>query len=212
MTGGFLAQVLTQDFVSLGQSAMSALFVLVLVASLLILVGWALGWWFTHRSGSVSVYGGGPLRRGNELSYSAVSHVETFLQGLDLEVNPPFDLGKAAVCAKTGRIFPDALTETEVAKVGWGFLRRYYRGSLVSWGSLSDQQQQRIRDLHGTLKGYQWEYSSLKERPQDIEWEFQLLKPGPLYVDPRTGILLGWRSVPGTDLELMVMQKPREKH
>ena len=36
-----------------------------------------------------------------------------------------------------------------------------------------------------------------------------MTRPGPLYVDIETKVLLGWKVVPGTDLEVLIVQKPK---
>jgi hypothetical protein len=44
--------------------------------------------------------------------------------------------------------------------------------------------------------------------PQEIDSFHALLKPGPLYVDRETKNLLGWKEVPGTEFEVLIVQTP----
>ena len=121
-----------------------------------------------------------------------------------------FDVTQAALCRDTGRLFPNALTWYGTLKVDWKFLRKRYPGNFVSWGSLSEFQQLKIRDKHGSLEGFQTEFSSPTPSPRAIEPEYAYKKPGPLYVDIDTSVLLGWKEVPETDLEVLIVQRPRE--
>jgi hypothetical protein len=123
--------------------------------------------------------------------------------------NRLFDLSKASFCRETGRIFQDSITWYDTISVDWGFLQKRYPGNYVSWGSLTLEQQSDIRDRHDALDGFQTERSSRRSSPRDVEPEFAFTKPGPLYVDVNTGILLGWKEVPGTDLEVLIVQKPK---
>ena len=62
--------------------------------------------------------------------------------------NSIFDFGKAAFCRETGRIFPNVVTWYGTIKVDWTFLNKRYPGNYVSWGSLSEYQQEMIRSAH----------------------------------------------------------------
>lgn len=123
--------------------------------------------------------------------------------------NPMFDFDKAALCRETGRIFPNSVTWYGTIKVDWTFLQKRYPGNYVSWGSLSDYQKEIVRSSHHTLEGFQTEYSSPQPAPSKIESFYAMTIPGPLYVDLDTNVLLGWKSVPLTDLEVLVVQKPK---
>ena len=59
------------------------------------------------------------------------------------------------------------------------------------------------------MEGFQTEYSSQISAPSKVEPFYAMTTPGPLYVDLDTKVLLGWKSVPLTDLEIMVVQKPK---
>lgn len=61
---------------------------------------------------------------------------------------------------------------------------------------------------HDSLDGFQFTYSSKNPGPRQIEGRYALSSPGPLYVDLETYTLLGWKNVPGTDLEVLIVQKP----
>jgi hypothetical protein len=92
--------------------------------------------------------------------------------------------------------------------VDWTFLQKRYPGHWVSWGSLSKEQQEAIRDVHESLGKFQTQESSPTPAPRAVEPEYAYTKPGPLYVDLETKILLGWQVVPGTDFEVLIVQKP----
>ena len=126
--------------------------------------------------------------------------------------NKFFDLNKAAICRTTGRIFPDSVTWYGAVEVDWNFLQKRYRGEYVSWGSLTEEQKTIIKERHLSLEGFQTKFSSPNPSPRFIEPEYAYTIPGPLYVDIRTGILLGWKCVPDTELEVLIVQKPFEKY
>ncbi|HEV8052714.1 MAG TPA: hypothetical protein VGP47_09475, partial [Parachlamydiaceae bacterium] len=79
----------------------------------------------------------------------------------------------------------------------------------VSWGSLTAEQQGIIRNGHDSLEGFQTDFSSPNPLPRAVEAKYALSKPGPLYVDINTKVLLGWKCVPDTDLEVLIVQKPK---
>lgn len=153
-------------------------------------------------------YTGVPLRPASELSYLLKHQVAVYLRNLRSFDNRPFDIDKAAFSRDTGRLFPNSLTWTGAIRLNWGFLARRYRGHWVSWGSLSAEQQKEIRQAHVTLEGFQTEFSSRQPSPRLVEESFALTKPGPLYVDIDTKVLMGWKSVPDTSLEVLIVQKP----
>lgn len=126
--------------------------------------------------------------------------------------NGLFDLSRAAICRTTGRIFPDSVTWHGSIRVDWNFLQKRYPGEYVSWGSLTQEQKTIIKEKHLSLEGFQTEFSSPKSSPRLIEPQYAYASPGPLYVDIRTGILLGWKCVPDTELEVLIVQKPFEKY
>jgi hypothetical protein len=183
---------------------------------LLVLVGLAasffFGWWMSRWAAAPSPYTGNPLRRGSDLRYLAVERVLRFLYDMHDYHNRMFDLNRAAICRETGRIFPEALTWYGAIKIDWDFLRKRYPGKFVSWGSLSEEQRLLIVDRHNTLEGFQTEYSSPTPSPRAVEPEYAYRKPGPLYVDVDTAVLLGWKCVPNTELEVLILQKPKEEY
>jgi len=205
-----VGQVELPDIESLGQAAI-IIFILAFLLCIAIMVGllW-LGWWVTNRQGSVSPYTGSPMRRGEDLAFSAQLQVQHFLNSMEDPDNPVFALKYAAICKDTGRIFPDCVDIFRVIKVDWGFLQRRCRGHWVSWGSLSPLQKEEIAKRHQSLSDFQIEESSVIPRPQDVDGYHAMKKPGPLYVDPSTGVLLGWKIVPETQLEVLVVQKPKK--
>lgn len=188
------------------------LFTLVILAtfSLLVIAFW-FGVRYTERQACASPYSGMPLRRGSDLSYYVVERVLRYLYELHDTSNPMFDLTRSAVCRETGRIFPNSLTWMDTISVDWSFLQKRKPGQYVSWGSLSKEQQEYLREIHGSLDGFQVESSSPTPMPRAVEPRFALQKPGPLYVDIDSYVLLGWKVVPGTDLEVLIVQWPTLK-
>ncbi len=168
--------------------------------------------WFTWRTTtkaqSVSPYTGLPLRRATELPYYAVEKIFKYLNSYHQYDNRIFLLRRASFCRETGRIFQNSVTWYDIIKINWNFLRKRYPGNYVSWGSLSRDQQQLIREAHESLEGFQTELSSPNRLPRAIEPEYIYTKPGPLYVDFEKKLLLGWKEVPGTELEILIVQKP----
>lgn len=167
-------------------------------------------YWKMHQRRDVSPYSGLPLRYASELTYINKERVLNYLRGLHDFDNRVIDLNRAALCRDTGRIFPNCIAWSGAIKLDWTFIAKRYKGNFVSWGSLSAEKKKEIREAHISLDGYQTEFSSQNPSPRYIEDEYALMKPGPLYVDPETNILLGWRIVPGTDLELLIVQKPKK--
>jgi hypothetical protein len=192
----------------LGQEAITLFFAsIILVIMLLGGLLW-LGWWVTRTRGSLSPYTKQPMMLGVDMPHSMGRQVEEFMKSLAQPENEPFDYTKAAVCRQTGRIFPNAVKRGELIHLKWNFLDQRCKGSWVSWGSLTESQQGIIRLHHGPLDRYQTEKSCSRAAPQDIEPLYVMLRPGPLYVDVAKKILLGWQNVPGTNFEVLVVQKP----
>ncbi len=168
-------------------------------------------WWVSRRPPAFSPYSRFPLRRGHDISYEAKICVLRYLFELHQYDNKIFDFQRAAVCRETGRIFQDCITWYGAIDLDWSFLKKRMQGQYVSWGSLTDAQQLAVYACHDTLAGFQVEMSSSQILPKHIEAIYAFTKPGPLYVDINTFILLGWKCVPGTELEVLIVQKPKER-
>lgn len=168
--------------------------------------------WVNRRRTTPSPYTGHPLRKGSELPSQTIEKVLRFLYDMHEYDNRLFNLNLAAFCRQTGRIFPNAMTWYGVIAVDWDFLKHKFPGEFVSWGSLTEEQKTIIRERHLSLEGFQTEISSTKPSPRAVEPEYAFAKPGPLYVDVRTGILVGWKCVPDTELEVLIVQRPFEKY
>jgi ABC-type multidrug transport system fused ATPase/permease subunit len=187
----------------------------VILFSALILLSFAflallfwLGWRISQRSQAVSPYTGIPLRRTTEISYYSAERILRYLYEMHQYDNRIFKLSRAAFCRETGRIFQDCVTLFDTIKIDWTFLKKRYSGDWISWGSLNQEQQDAIREVHASLDRFQTAESSPSPAPRAIEPEYVYTKPGPLYVDLDTKILLGWQVVPGTEFEILVVQKP----
>lgn len=184
-------------------------FVLLAIIGFLLWFAW-FNWKMTWKKIDNSPYTGLPLRYGRDIGYSQSEKVLGFLFELKQYDNRMFDLNKASFCRETGRIFEASVTWLDSIRVNWDFLQKKAKGHYVSWGSLTDAQQQAIRKQHASLRGFQTDLSSPTPSPRMIEPEYAYAKPGPLYVDVATGNLLGWKEVPGTPFEVLILQKPTE--
>ncbi len=196
------------DVESLGQGA-----VFVLLMSFLLVVGamvgllW-FGWWVSRKRGSLSPYSKMPMKLGTDVAGSMRRYVDDFLLSHPQPENSPIDFDTAAICTETGRIFPNSAIKGNFVRLDWSFLQKRYPGRFISWGSLSDLEQATIRLCHESLAGYQTEVSCPNPMPQQIDTHYALTKPGPLYVDRNSKILLGWKEVPGTEFEVLIVQMP----
>lgn len=183
---------------------------LILLAFLALLALFFFGAWLRRRPNASCPYTTKPLRYGSDIDWMTAEIVLKYLYETHEYDNRIFDLRKAAFCRDTGRIFPGSIDWFERAEVDWTFLEHRYPGDYVSWGSLTDEQQKMIKELHESLEGFQTEYSSPTSSPRKIEPEYAYSSPGPLYVDVNTNILLGWKIVPETTLEVLIVQKPKK--
>jgi hypothetical protein len=196
----FLAVVSTGDIV---------LFSLIVFLVLMGLLAYFLiAFWRGKRKADVSPYTGMPLRYAIEIPYATRDKVNKYLSELRDYDNPIIDWEKAAFCRDTGRIFPHCVTWTGNIKLDWSFLTGRFKGHFVSWGSLSESSRKEIVKAQGSLWGFQTDLSSKNPAPRMIEEEYALIKPGPLYVDPDTKVVVGWREVPDTSLEVLIVKKP----
>jgi hypothetical protein len=166
------------------------------------------GWWISQRSRGLSPYTGIPLRKASDLSFFTTEKIFQFLLSIHQYDNRIFKLNRAAFCRETGRVFQDCINWFDIIHVDWNFLTKRHPGYYISWGSLTHELQKEIRDAHDSLEGFQTAYSSPSPAPRMIEPEYAYTKPGPLYVDIQTKILIGWKVVPGTDLEVLIVKKP----
>lgn len=169
------------------------------------------GWWFAKKERGLSPYTGQPLRFGTDLHWFSKERVLKFLFERSDYYNQLINFEKAAYCRETGRIFTHCVTWYGAIKVDWGFIQKRVQGNFVSWGSLEPDQQQIIREQHGSLENFQTEFSSTRPAPNQVEEPFIYRRPGPLYVDINTGILVGWQCVPETELEVLIVQRPLER-
>lgn len=196
--------ITNQDIVYFG-----ALLVLVLLGLVAVSI---FNWWVSRNPTCPSPYTGRPLRSGTDLHWMTTEKVLRYLYDMHEFHNRMFDLRKAAICRETGRIFPDAVNWYGSMRVDWSFISKRYPGNFVSWGSLTEVQKLHIIDMHESLEGFQVDASSPQPSPRDLEKDYAYTTPGPLYVDVSTGILMGWKSVPETELEVLIVQKPIERY
>lgn len=182
----------------------------ILFTFFLLFAAFWLGWKLAQREQGVSPYTGLPLRLVSELSYYSKEKVWRFMDAFRQYDNRPFKFKRASFCRDTGRIFPNSVLWFDTIRVDWKFLNKRYPGNYVSWGSLNKDQQEAIRVAHDSLEGFQTKFSSPDPASRAIAPEYALAKPGPLYVDLQTKVLLGWKMVPDTSLEVLIVQKPKE--
>ncbi|MBS4168769.1 hypothetical protein [Parachlamydia sp. AcF125] len=178
------------------------------VFMLLIVLG-GIGIWISRQPDSVSPYSGLPLRYARDLSLETKEKIVRYLYSLHEYDNRIFEFSRAAFCRETGRIFPNSVTWFGKISLDWTFLKKRYPGNYVSWGSLTKTQQEIIRDKHTTLDGFQTEHSCPHPAPRAITPEYAFSVPGPLYADVNTYILIGWKEIPSTGMEVLIVQKPK---
>lgn len=167
------------------------------------------GWLLTTTPKEVKCpYTGVPVRSCETLPRETKKRVYLYMQSLHQYDNQPFLFKKAVISRETGRIFTNCINWRGKITLDWGFLQKRYVGTWVSWGSLSDVLKQRIEDQHENLEGFQTEFSCVNPSPRQVDPKSARLKPGPLYVDLETGVLLGWKQVPETFVEVLIVQKP----
>lgn len=185
------------------------LFVFLILASLALLIAYFYVIYIKQeKAPSNSPYTKTPLRRASDIPWSSKSKILRYLYDMHQYDNRIFEFRNAAYCRETGRIFINCVTWYGTIKVDWNFLKKRYPGNWVSWGSLDDGQQHSIRQAHGSLDGFQTDFSCPEPAPRAISAEYSWYKPGPLYVDLQTKILLGWKIVPDAFFEVLILQKP----
>lgn len=184
---------------------------LFLIAFVLLVVLFFVGVWIRRNISKPSPYTGFPLRRCSDIPYASAKKILQFVYDKHEYDNSIFDLRKAAFCRDTGRIFQNVVTWYDTISIDWTFIQKRYPGNYVSWGSLTTEQQLSIRDAHHSLEGFQTEFSSSNPIPREIEGQYVFAKPGPLYVDMLTKVLVGWQQVPDTEFEVLIVQKPKPR-
>lgn len=170
-----------------------------------------LGWRLTRESKEPRCpYTNLPMRKAEGLPFETKRKVYEYLMAMHQYDNRPFKFTKALVCRETGRLFPETIHWSGRMHIDWHFLQKRFSGQWISWGSLSDELRDRVVSLHDSLEGFQTASSSKIPSPRQVEAKYVYLKPGPLYVDINTGNLLGWKVVPDTQLEVLIVQKPNK--
>ena len=195
--------------------ALEDVFLLVVAAIVtfgLLIASFVYSWIGGTQPASPSPYTGKPLRRAIDIPWDTKAKVLKYMFERTDYANQIISFEHAALCRETGRIFPKCVTWYGAIRVDWRFLNKRYPGDYISWGSLNKEHQKEIRQMHHSMDGYQTHYSSQNSSPNRIEEEYALMKPGPLYVDPATGVLLGWKCVPDTDIEVLIVQRPVEQY
>ena len=194
------------------ETGFRAIFILVTTLAGVIFILFSLlwiGWKEESIRGDRSPYSKSPMLLGMDIARTMANMVNAFLAEHPAEDNPKINFELASYCSETGRIFPNCVTSSERIHLSWDFLSARASGTFVSWGSLSEEERGVIKLLHDSLEGFQTEKSSKKLRPQDVEEEYVKLSPGPLYIDRRTRVLMGWKRVPGTRFEVLIVQRPK---
>lgn len=182
---------------------------------ILLFTGGFLFWIFKRqdkRQVTLSPYTDLPLRLAETIHLRGKIKVIRFMKKQTGYDNPPIDFNKASFCRETGRIFPSSVNWRKSIHLDWSFISKRYPGDYVSWGSLTKEQQDEILSLHGSLEGFQTAFSSPLPAPSQIEKKYAYKKPGPLYVDVKTKVVVGWKSVPESALEVLIVQKPMKRY
>lgn len=191
------------------QSDVVLLSVGLLVSFCLLFAACIIGVWARRHAIGKSPYTGVPLRRGSDLPYYSAKKILEFLFFRQEYDNQIIDLKKAAYCRETGRVFPNAVTWYGTLEVNWDFIQKRFPGNFVSWGSLTQDEIVAVCKAHGSLEGFQTDKSSIHPAPKDVDQECIFAKPGPLYVDIKTKVLVGWQCVPDTEFEVLIVQRPK---
>jgi len=178
--------------------------ILAFLAGILI-IGWALTTTFKFPA---SPYTGLPLQAAYSLPLPTKQKIYAYLKDQGGFDNQPFRFAKAAFDRETGRIFQDCVDWKGKMEVDWTFLLKRYNGQWVSWGSLSEELKRKVKERHSSMEGFQTERSSPEPSPTKIEPLYAYTKPGPLYVDLQSMILMGWKLVPDTSVEVLIVQQP----
>ncbi len=152
-------------------------------------------YWRTHLRGRKSPFSGLHLAKGEEILYSSAEKISLFFSELPETENASIDMSKASFCKKTGRIFPNTINSFDQIDVSLNYLKAYYSSKLTPWFRLSEEDKDAILRAHDSLDGFQMGKG---------------IKPGPLFVDKKNKTLVGWKQVPGTEMEVLVTQKIKE--
>lgn len=181
-------------------------FILLFFAALIVLS--VASYWLNNPKRSRCPYTGRSLWLGENVPLWSVEKIMRFLYyDIHSYDNRVFPMKRALFCRDTGRIFPYCVSWWGYSIVGWDFLQKRCPGNWVSWGSLTTEMQRELREAHRSLEGFQTEFSSPAPSPRAIEEKYIYVKPGPLYVDLETYTLLGWKCVPGTKFEVLIVQR-----
>jgi hypothetical protein len=185
--------------------------VFILLALVILLMGTILwiGWTLTVKSKrALSPYSKTPLRYASTIRYTTKFIVQKYLKDMEDYHNRVFNINDAAVDRENGMLFPDCVSWTGRIRVDWTFLQKRRPGNWVSWGSLPIDRQQDFFEKHGSLTDFQTEFSSPSPLPQNVEMEYVYIKPGPLYVNLENDEVMGWKIIPHTDLQVLVVKEP----
>jgi hypothetical protein len=164
------------------------------------------GWWIFFKKRAKSPFSNTFLEPCEKvLSFAAIEKVFRFLNRIHDEYNERFDLKRATICLKTGRIFPNTINRFGIIKIPENYIIHYAKTPLILYASLDKKIKGFLYEKDKVLQGYQT-YTNLDSSKLEIEKSVELMKPGPLYLDPKTGFFLGWQIVPGTSLELLVVK------
>ncbi len=145
---------------------------------------WA-GWWKTNREGGVSPITGGELATGDLLTFDSVQKVRRFLLDQPQPENAPFETTQAVVCRDSGCLFPRGRDAFGVIRVRASYLSKYHPGNWVPWDELTSTEKERLLRYHPSLHGYDKKM---------------------LWADPFKAALIGWQSVPGTELRVLIVR------
>lgn len=171
----------------------------------ILVIGWALT---TTVKYPKCPYTGLPLQPAFAIPLPTKQKIYAYLRDFGGFDNRPFRFAKAAFDRESGRIFQDCVDWKGKMELDWTFLLKKYQGQWISWGSLSEEMKRKVKERHSTIDGFQTERSSPEPSPTKVESMYVYTKPGPLYVDINSMVLMGWKLVPDTSVEVLIVQQP----
>ena len=153
------------------------------------------GWRMTQRSHSVSPYTGIPLRRTTEISYYSAERILKYLYDLHQYDNRIFKSNRLLFAGKRGGFFKIA-SPGMMSSASIGISCRNGIPATMSPGEAYQETQDAIREAHASI----WMDFRQRNPPPLLSAHDRtgicLYKTGPLYVDPETKVLLGWKKSP----------------
>ncbi len=165
-----------------------------LAVGVLLLAAASFFYWWIYQRKARSPFTGKKLLPATCILYPAAEKIALFMQA---EKQVPIDWEQATFCPDTRRIFPKSLNQLGAVALPSPYWRGVYdKPSLTAWLFLTDEQKDEMFQLHGAIKGFQLGHQK---------------RPGPLFVDLKSKTLVGWKQVPDTDIEVLIVHYPEKR-